>query len=85
LINWYCMCKKSKEIIDHLLLHYDVAKDLWVSIFRLFGLEWVIPQRVVELLASWRAQFESRRNLEALRITLICLVWCIWRVECSKL
>jgi hypothetical protein len=44
------MCKKSGESIDH--LYCEVARDLWASIFRLFGIEWVMSQRVVELLAS---------------------------------
>jgi hypothetical protein len=37
-----CMCKKSVENIDHLLLRCEVAKGLWESIFHLFGIEWVI-------------------------------------------
>lgn len=31
------MYKKSKESIDNLLLHCEVARDLWPSIFHLFG------------------------------------------------
>jgi hypothetical protein len=31
-----CMCKKSREFIDHLLLHSKVARNLWASVFRLF-------------------------------------------------
>lgn len=34
------MCKKSRGTID-LLHHYEVARDLWISIFRLFGFEWL--------------------------------------------
>jgi hypothetical protein len=48
--NWYCMCKKGGKTIDHLLLHCEVARDLRESIFRLFGIERVMPQRVAELL-----------------------------------
>jgi hypothetical protein len=54
-MDWCGMSKKSEETMDYLLLHYEVARDLWVSIFRLFGLEWVVPQRVMELLAGWRS------------------------------
>jgi hypothetical protein len=38
-IDWCCMCKKSGETIDHLLLHCEVARDLWSYIFTLFGVE----------------------------------------------
>jgi hypothetical protein len=27
--EWCCMCKHSGESIDHLLLHCDVAIELW--------------------------------------------------------
>jgi hypothetical protein len=30
-------CKKSRQSIDHLLLHYKVASALWDSNFSLFG------------------------------------------------
>jgi hypothetical protein len=45
--------KTSGESIDHLLLHCKVAKDLWSSLFNLFGVEWVMPRRVREWLMSW--------------------------------
>jgi hypothetical protein len=51
-VDWCCMCKKSEEPIDHFLLHYEVARKL----FRLFGVVWVMPQRVRDLLVSWRGQ-----------------------------
>jgi hypothetical protein len=35
------MCKKSRETIN-LLLHYKVARNLWVLIFCLFGFKWVM-------------------------------------------
>jgi hypothetical protein len=48
------MCKRSGKSIDHLLHHCEVTRELWVLIFHLFGVEWVMPRRVIELLASWR-------------------------------
>jgi hypothetical protein len=47
------MCKKSGESIEHLLLHCDVAHDIWSFFYRLFGVEWVMPRRVLDLLSSW--------------------------------
>jgi hypothetical protein len=52
-IEWCCLWKKSRESIDHLLLHCEVARDLWSYILILFGVEWVIPRTVLELLKSW--------------------------------
>jgi hypothetical protein len=44
------MCKKTGESVDHLLLHYDVASALWSSLFSRFGLSWVMPRQVIDLL-----------------------------------
>jgi hypothetical protein len=68
------MYKRSKKSID--LLHCEVAIELWVSIFRLFCVEWVMPRKVM-LLASWKGQIGSCNILEVWRIVLLCLMLCI--------
>ena len=76
------MCKRSGETIDHLLLHYGVARELWVLIFCLLVVEWdqwVMSRRVIDLLVSWRDQLGSFNILESWRMTPLCLRWCIWR------
>jgi hypothetical protein len=35
-VEWCCMCKKSRESIDHLMIHFKVARELWSSILNLF-------------------------------------------------
>ena len=45
------MCKCNGESIDHLFLHCPIAKDLWFMVLGLFGVSWVSPKNVVELLA----------------------------------
>jgi hypothetical protein len=58
-VDWCCLCKKSGETVDHLLLHCKLGSALWSSIFGLFGLAWVIPRRVRDLFACWRGKFGS--------------------------
>jgi hypothetical protein len=52
-INRCYMCKKIKESTDHLIFQCDVAYALWSSLFSRFGMSWVMPRRVIDLLASW--------------------------------
>jgi hypothetical protein len=52
-IDWCYICKASGESTDHLLLHCPIVADLWSCIFSLFGLQWVMPKGVLELLACW--------------------------------
>ena len=39
-IDWCCMCKRD-------------ARELWSTVFSLFGVAWVMPSGVMELLAYW--------------------------------
>ena len=51
------MWKGAGETQDNLLLHYAIAKELCDMVFALFGVQWVIPRRFVDFLASWRVCF----------------------------
>ena len=51
------MCKRDEEIVDHLLLHCPIASELWGSVFALIGVKWVMPRKVVDLLACWQGSF----------------------------
>jgi hypothetical protein len=55
-VEWCYMCKRSGESINHLLLHCEVARTLWSVIFSLFGVKWVMNERVLDLLACWKGQ-----------------------------
>jgi hypothetical protein len=54
------MCKKTRESVDHLLLHCDVASILWSSLFSHFGMSWVMPRRVIDLLACFGSHLEDQ-------------------------
>jgi hypothetical protein len=58
------MCKRSRESIDHLLLHCEIAIALWSAIFNRVGLAWVMPNRVVDLLLvgeGWEAVLKAQQ------------------------
>jgi hypothetical protein len=78
-VEWCCLCKKSGESIDHLLLHCEVARDLWVSIYKLFGVVWVMPRRVIDVLNSWGGQVGYGPVREVWKLVPLCLWWCLWR------
>jgi hypothetical protein len=40
-VDWCCMCKRSGEIVDYLLLHCEIASALWSTIFSHLGLAWL--------------------------------------------
>jgi hypothetical protein len=71
------MCKRSEETVD--LLHCEVAYALWSAFFGRFGLSWVMPRRVFDLLACWWST--GRRGSAAVwKMVPICFFfWCLWR------
>ena len=78
-LEWCFMCKRCGESVDHLLLHCPIAYEMWSMIFCLFGICWVMPQRVVDLLNCWTCNFRRHRNIVIWRFVPHCLMWCIWR------
>ena len=53
LVNRYCMCCCNEESMDHLLLSCPIAHSFWTYMLRLFGINWVMPGSVVDLLFCW--------------------------------
>ena len=44
-------------ISGYFLLHCPIAYELWSMFFCLFGIHWVMPYKVSEVLASWQGKF----------------------------
>jgi hypothetical protein len=83
-VEWCCMCKKSGESHEHLLLHCEVAHDLWSYIFTLFGVEWVMLRTVLELLTRWGNSLGCGPTKEVWRLASSCLMWCLWREKNAR-
>ena len=49
-IDWCFMCKRAGEMVDHLLLHCEYARELWSLVLCLFGVHWVMPSTVLGML-----------------------------------
>ncbi|CAL5368692.1 unnamed protein product [Camellia sinensis] len=51
---WNVVSAKDAETVDHLFLHYSLTSRLWGLVCSLFGITWVQPKGVVDMLWSWR-------------------------------
>ncbi|WMV53643.1 hypothetical protein MTR67_047028 [Solanum verrucosum] len=59
------MCKKEAETPRHLLLHCEVASELWSMFFCLSGINWTTPLTVKDTYESWslwKSTKPSRRS-----------------------
>ena len=55
-----------------------IAFEMWSLVLCLFGLHWVIPQKVIDLFESWQGKFGQHRNIDFWRLVLHCFMRCIW-------
>ena len=53
MVGWCCMCKMDGKSVSHLLIHCSLASDLWHIALRSFGVLWVFPDNVANLLYGW--------------------------------
>ena len=74
-LDWYCMCKRDRKIVEHLLLHYPIARELWELLFSQFGVCSIMTRGVVELFACWLGWFSSYSNVVIWCIIPHCLMW----------
>ena len=77
--EWCYMCKSNVETTNHLLIHCEVARELWNLVFSIFGIQWAMPESVRDLLACWSWKSERGDRGLAWRVVPLCLFWCLWR------
>ncbi|KAI8026313.1 hypothetical protein LOK49_LG02G00101 [Camellia lanceoleosa] len=78
LVNQCCMCYVDAETVDHLFLHCSLASRLWGSVCSLFGIPWVQPKGVVDMLWSWRGARVGRSRRRVWLLVPSCLLWLVW-------
>ena len=62
-MDWCYMCKRSRESVNHLLLHCPIAFELRSMVWALFGVLWVMPQSVTDLFSAWHGPFGRHQNI----------------------
>ena len=78
LANRFCMCCCNEESVDHLLISCSLAHSLWMHMIQLFGIDWVMPGLVVDLLCCWH-HWLGKYNSNIWNLVLGCLMLTIWR------
>ena len=78
LVNWFCMCWCNGETVDHLLINCEIAHTLWSEVFMIFGIHWVLPDKVASLLFGWRNWF-GKRSSNVWNLVAACVIWLVWK------
>ena len=81
LVDGCCMCRRSGETMDNLLLHCDIAYAVWTFVFSAFGVQWVMLRSVVDHLSGQRNWF--RKHFSSVwNLVPLCIWWTLWR-DCT--
>jgi hypothetical protein len=78
IVDWCCMCKQSGENVDHLLLHYKVAHEVWSMVFAFFGVQWVMNLTIQDLFSGWSGSTSRNGCVIVWQIVPHCVIWCLW-------
>ena len=59
--------------------HSEYSRELWYMGLCLFGVQWIMPCRVVDLLAGWTGWCgKFSRGGNCWKAIPLCLMWIIW-------
>ena len=77
-VDWCIMCCCCGETMDYLLLHCEKAYQLWSFVLKSFGISWVLPRTVPNLLFGWW-NWLGKHSSNIWNLVMLCLLWCLWK------
>uniref|UniRef100_A0A2N9IL29 Reverse transcriptase zinc-binding domain-containing protein n=1 Tax=Fagus sylvatica TaxID=28930 RepID=A0A2N9IL29_FAGSY len=78
ILDLCCMCRSGGDSVNHLPMHCSVAQELWSMILNMFGVSWVMPRDVVDLLSCWSGKVGRDEAGAIWKAIPHCLMWCLW-------
>ena len=85
IVNRFNLCKESEESTDNILIHCAKTRELWIFLLALFGVAWVFPDLVRNLLLQWKVEGFQKKNRAVWCLAPICLFWCVWKERNQRL
>ena len=81
--GWCSMCRMDGETGNHLMIHCSLASGLWHTALRYFGVVWVFPDNIINLLYGWYNCF-GKHNSAVWNLVPLCPMWTVWRKRNSR-
>lgn len=60
MVNRCILYRVEEEFVDHILLYCSYSREVQKMLWDSFGVEWVIPSTVKDLVSSYISPFRSR-------------------------
>ena len=71
------LCCAKEESINPILIHYTKARVLWELSFALFGVMWVLPFSIRDILLGWHGSFVGKKCRKVWMAAPLCLFWSV--------
>ncbi|KAJ9677624.1 hypothetical protein PVL29_022550 [Vitis rotundifolia] len=78
MVNRCILCKEDEESANHILIHCGKTRELWTLLLSSFGVVWVFPDSVRNMLLEWKIKGLGKKRSVVWIMAPICLFWCIW-------
>jgi hypothetical protein len=78
IVGWCCTCQCNGDTVDYLLIHCDVFISYVDFFFESIWDQWVLPERVMDLLFGWRNWF-AKHSSNIGNLVPSCLICTLWR------
>ena len=56
-----------------------MAKVLWEMVFVLFGIQWVFPETIKEVLLNWKGPFVGKKRKKIWKSIPLYIFWTLWK------
>ena len=81
LTNRCFLCQMCGELIDHLLLHCEKTREVWMLLLSFYGVSWVFPYLVKETFVGWRGSFVGKKRKVVWQLEPLFLFWVFWKAR----
>ena len=73
MVNRCNLCKENEGSANHILIHCGKIRELWTLLLSSFGVVWVFPDSVRNLLLEWKIKGLGKKRSVVWRMVPICL------------
>lgn len=79
------LCGTQQETCNHLFLHCDVARSLWVWWLSIWELNWVFPFTLKECFVQWKYWAVNPFFKKVWFASFFIILWSLWKERNSKI
>jgi len=72
LVNWCCLCKKSEETVNLILIHFEFTSEIFHLVLILFGVSWAMLGNILELNVE-RCRGQDNPQRPSGKSSMLCL------------